>query len=316
MLVSHGDIAVGYLEWGQAQKKESHLVSNREGLHPFGMKSLFANRYLGVGFKIVATFIPILGNHPIWRIFFKVGWNHMVVSQNGGTQQSWVFLLKWSFWGVLEAPPFKETPIWIIWHWHFHHGAPKNCLRNSFRHLFAQTGDWRIPQLEWPDKAGRGSRRQDDKTQRFLASQNEGEKTATKKTTSWKTKWWFQTFFIFTHTWVNDPIWLWVLFFRWVETTNYCSIEEEWQPEWCWCMICMIHLRYLEKIAPELKTQVFYRQFALRSISLKVSCRDGPKNTHRDSHRTDRKLHGENRAPQDWQVAFVPWWCRVYNPIF
>ena len=35
----------------------------------------------------------------------------MVVSQNGGTQQSWVFLLKWSFWGVLGVPPLKETPI-------------------------------------------------------------------------------------------------------------------------------------------------------------------------------------------------------------
>ena len=23
----------------------------------------------------------------------------------------------------------------------------------------------------------------------------------------------------------------------------------------------------------------------------------------------------ENRAPKDWQVAFVPWWCRV-SPIF
>ena len=33
-----------------------------------------------------------------------------------------------------------------------------------------------------------------------------------------KTRWWFQTFFIFTPTWGNDPIWL--IFFRWVETTN------------------------------------------------------------------------------------------------
>ena len=30
--------------------------------------------------------------------------------------------------------------------------------------------------------------------------------------------WWFQIFFIFTSTWGNDPIWL--IFFRWVETTN------------------------------------------------------------------------------------------------
>ena len=31
-------------------------------------------------------------------------------------------------------------------------------------------------------------------------------------------RWWFQLFFIFTPTWGNDPIWL--IFFKWVETTN------------------------------------------------------------------------------------------------
>ena len=31
-------------------------------------------------------------------------------------------------------------------------------------------------------------------------------------------RWWFQIFFIFTPTWGNDPIWL--VFFKWVETTN------------------------------------------------------------------------------------------------
>ena len=32
-------------------------------------------------------------------------------------------------------------------------------------------------------------------------------------------RWWFQTFFfIFTPTWGDDPIWL--IFFKWVETTN------------------------------------------------------------------------------------------------
>ena len=32
------------------------------------------------------------------------------------------------------------------------------------------------------------------------------------------TGWWFQIFFIFIPTWGNDPVWL--IFFRWVETTN------------------------------------------------------------------------------------------------
>ena len=31
-------------------------------------------------------------------------------------------------------------------------------------------------------------------------------------------RWWFQIFFIFIPTWGNDPIWL--IFFKWVETTN------------------------------------------------------------------------------------------------
>ena len=35
------------------------------------------------------------------------------------------------------------------------------------------------------------------------------------------TRWWFQRFFIFTPIWGRFPIWL--IFFRWVETTNqYC----------------------------------------------------------------------------------------------
>ena len=33
-----------------------------------------------------------------------------------------------------------------------------------------------------------------------------------------KTRWWFQTLFMFIPTWGNDPIWL--IFFKWVETTN------------------------------------------------------------------------------------------------
>ena len=32
------------------------------------------------------------------------------------------------------------------------------------------------------------------------------------------TRWWFQIFFIFTPTWGDHPIWL--IFFKWVETTN------------------------------------------------------------------------------------------------
>ena len=34
----------------------------------------------------------------------------------------------------------------------------------------------------------------------------------------WFSRWWFQTFFIFTPIWVRFPFWL--IFFRWVETTN------------------------------------------------------------------------------------------------
>ncbi len=40
-------------------------------------------------------------------------------------------------------------------------------------------------------------------------------------TWKWITRWWFQIFFIFIPIWGNHPIWL--LFFRWVETTNQIS---------------------------------------------------------------------------------------------
>ena len=41
-------------------------------------------------------------------------------------------------------------------------------------------------------------------------------------------RWWFQMCFIFTPIWENDPIWL--IFFRWVETTNQiysCFLDVE-----------------------------------------------------------------------------------------
>ena len=37
-------------------------------------------------------------------------------------------------------------------------------------------------------------------------------------TLGWVARWWFQTFFIFTRIWGRFPIWL--IFFKWVETTN------------------------------------------------------------------------------------------------
>ena len=43
------------------------------------------------------------------------------------------------------------------------------------------------------------------------------------------TRWWFQIFFIFTPTWGNDPIWL--IFFRWVETTNQMTISGLFQDQ-------------------------------------------------------------------------------------
>ena len=39
-----------------------------------------------------------------------------------------------------------------------------------------------------------------------------------------RTGWWFGTFFIFPHSWEDDPIWL--IFFRGVETTNQKNMLE------------------------------------------------------------------------------------------
>ena len=41
---------------------------------------------------------------------------------------------------------------------------------------------------------------------------------------TWKAGWWFQIFFIFTPTWGRFPSWL--MFFRWVETTNSTSVSK------------------------------------------------------------------------------------------
>ena len=49
-------------------------------------------------------------------------------------------------------------------------------------------------------------------------SERFGEGRWMKNSTDCQTRWWFQTFFIFTLTWGNDPIWL--IFFKWIETTN------------------------------------------------------------------------------------------------
>ena len=41
-------------------------------------------------------------------------------------------------------------------------------------------------------------------------------------------RWWFQTFFLLTPTWGSGPIWL--IFFKWVETTNYWFMaSQKWQ---------------------------------------------------------------------------------------
>ena len=45
------------------------------------------------------------------------------------------------------------------------------------------------------------------------------------------TRWWFQMFFIFTPIWGRFPFWL--IFFRWVETTNQIIIwEYDWISTW------------------------------------------------------------------------------------
>ena len=42
-----------------------------------------------------------------------------------------------------------------------------------------------------------------------------------------ETRWWFQICFIFTPTWGNDPVWL--IFSRWIETTNQESSHPKFQ---------------------------------------------------------------------------------------
>ena len=58
------------------------------------------------------------------------------------------------------------------------------------------------------------------------------------------TGWWFQTFFIFTPTWGNDPIWR--IFFRWVETTNQVRLA---QLQRFSCRFC--HIFWLASLCPD-----------------------------------------------------------------
>ena len=43
-----------------------------------------------------------------------------------------------------------------------------------------------------------------------------------------QSRWWFQTFFMLNLTWGNDPIWL--IFFKWAETTNQQYIHHSHVP--------------------------------------------------------------------------------------
>ena len=53
----------------------------------------------------------------------------------------------------------------------------------------------------------------------FLISRVGGIRLGCRLTCHIKSGWWFQIFFIFTPIWGRFPIWL--IFFRWVETTTY-----------------------------------------------------------------------------------------------
>ena len=57
-----------------------------------------------------------------------------------------------------------------------------------------------------------------------------------------KSRWWFQIFFIFIPTWGNDPIWL--IFFKWVETTNLKYLIEN-----LYTMIIYMHISVFSKFA-------------------------------------------------------------------
>jgi len=59
----------------------------------------------------------------------------------------------------------------------------------------------------------------DGTQQRKIVSSREGRsKMVTLGKLDWVSRWWFQRFFNFTPSWGNDPSWL--IFFKWVETTN------------------------------------------------------------------------------------------------
>ena len=60
------------------------------------------------------------------------------------------------------------------------------------------------------------------------------------------TTWWFQTFFIFTPTWGRFPIWL--IFFKWVETTNQFG-RDLFHQQFKGTVILMVGLTYRKHIS-------------------------------------------------------------------
>ena len=58
----------------------------------------------------------------------------------------------------------------------------------------------------------------------------------------WPARWWFQTYFVFTSIWGRFPFWL--IFFRWVETTNQPGVAP---PKLCFGLFHCCLKRYVAR---------------------------------------------------------------------
>ena len=144
-------------------------------------------------------------NDPIWTICFLIGVKHHLAQDI----QSRSFFFVFDAILFLEIRLFGET---VLQWWSF-----LSCVVTS-RILYNEIPHVIISILSKPSFFWMIAKK---KVQYFKKTDGEAKKQGIQVFT-WSSRWWFQTFLIFTpDPWGNDPIWL--VFFRWVQTTSQSS---------------------------------------------------------------------------------------------
>ena len=172
--------------------------------------------------KYLFIFTPTWGRFPMWRAYFS----------DGLVQPPSSFTLTLRTWQYCNRD-HPQHRIRIVWNSHFlseemsefHQKRSQmrpwggwNYLQElTFKSKEANSVNWGGSKLGCPFEALKFNTLITREKNIDTVERNPNKKWITIPLDP-KTRWWFQIFFIFTPTWGKDPIWL--IFFRWVETTN------------------------------------------------------------------------------------------------